>query len=187
MIQHNRFIEGLISKDEKIILEIYEIVFPRVLKFVKTNSGNRSDAEDVFQKALMQIMARLQIKRFEITSAFESYLFVACKNLWRKELIKRKKELTNQALLEPLDEHRSLAISALEQERWDFFQEMILKLSDNCKLILGKFFNKIPYKQIALELDYADESVVRQRVFKCKKKLTELIQDDSRFNELKNL
>lgn len=183
----NRFIEGLISKDEKIILEIYEIVFPRVLKFVKTNSGNSFDAEDVFQKALMQIMARLEVKRFEITSAFESYLFVACKNLWRKELIKMKREVTNYTLIEPQDEHRSLAISALEQERWEFFQDMILKLSDNCKTILDKFFNKIPYKQIALELGYADESVVRQRVFKCKKKLTELIRSNSRYNELKNL
>ena len=43
------------------------------------------------------------------------------------------------------------------------------------------------YKDIAIELDYNDENVVRQRVFKCKKKLIEMITKDSRFKQLKTL
>ena len=45
----------------------------------------------------------------------------------------------------------------------------------------------MPYKIIADELEYANENVVRQRVFKCKNKLIELIKKDARFKELKEI
>ena len=95
--------------------------------------------------------------------------------------------VTNDAIKEQGSEERELARSILEQERWEFFQEKLEEISGNCKEILKRFFNKMPYKQIAEELDYNSESVVRQRVFKCKNKLTETIKKDVRFKELKEL
>jgi RNA polymerase sigma factor (sigma-70 family) len=183
----NYFITGLKTKNEKVILEIYQKVFPNIKHFVLQNKGQQADAEDVFQKALLQIMARVQVKSFEINSSFEAYLFVACKNLWRRELNKRKKLVTNDAIKEQGSEELELARGILDQERWEFFQEKLEEISGNCKEILKRFFNKMPYKQIAEELDYNSESVVRQRVFKCKNKLTETIKKDVRFKELKEL
>ena len=183
----NYFIAGLKKNNEKVILEIYHKVFPNVKYFVLENKGQHADAEDVFQKALLQIMARVQVKSFQIKSSFEAYLFVACKNLWRRELNKRKRLVTNDAIQEQGSEERELARSILEQQRWEFFQEKLEAISGNCKEVLKRFFNKMPYKQIAEELDYNSESVVRQRVFKCKNKLTETIKKDVRFKELKEL
>lgn len=183
----NYFITGLKNNNEKVILEVYQKVFPNVKYFVLENKGQHADAEDVFQKALLQIMARVQVKSFQINSSFEAYLFVACKNLWRRELNKRKRLVTNDAVKEQGSEERELARSILEQERWEFFQEKLEAISGNCKEVLKRFFNKMPYRQIAEELDYTSESVVRQRVFKCKNKLTETIKKDIRFKELKEL
>ena len=89
--------------------------------------------------------------------------------------------------MELKNEERDIALSTLEQERWEFFQEKLELISDNCKQILKRFFKKIAYKDIAIELNYNDENVVRQRVFKCKTKLTEMIKMDVRFKELKEL
>lgn len=183
----NYFIAGLKKRNEKVIVEIYQEVFPKVKHFVFHNKGRHADAEDVFQKALLQIMARVEVRAFEINSSFEAYIFVACKNLWRRELNKRKRLVTNETLKEQGSEERDLARSILEQERWEFFQEKLEEVTGNCKEILKRFFNKMPYKQIAEELDYSSESVVRQRVFKCKNKLTETIKKDVRFKELKEL
>ena len=141
----------------------------------------------MFQKALMQIMARVQVQSFKIKSTFEGYLFTACKNLWRRELNKQKLRVTNSEVVELKSEAQDLALSVLEQERWEFFQEKLEQISENCKEILKRFFKKIAYKDIAKELNYNDENVVRQRVFKCKNKLTEMIQTDNRFNQLKEL
>jgi hypothetical protein len=49
------------------------------------------------------------------------------------------------------------------------------------------FFAKIPYSHIAKEHGYSSETVVRQRVFKCKNKLIELIKKDPRYKSLKDV
>ena len=187
MKDSNYFIHGIKEKKEKIILEIYQQVFPQVKHFVIVNKGQQTDAEDVFQKALLQMIARVEVREFEIKSSFEAYLFVACKNLWRREINKRKRLVTSNAIMEQGSEERDLASSVLEQERWEFFQEKLEEISGNCREILKHFFNKIPYKKIAEELDYTNENVVRQRVFKCKNKLTKMIKTDVRFKQLKQL
>jgi len=156
------FLKGLQTKNEEVILEIYNTVFPKVSKFVINNSGNLEDAEDVFQKALMQIMARVTVRSFKIKSSFGAYLFTACKNLWRRELNKSKRMVTNSEFNEQVDESRDIARSALEQERREFFQEILERISENCKEILKRFFDKIPYSLIAKELNYKSDLVVRQ-------------------------
>lgn len=183
----NYFLNALYNNDEKIILEIYENNFRKVLKFVINNSGIQKDAEDVFQKALIQIITRVKVKQFEIKSSFDAYLFVACKNLWRRELNRRKKMVTYQVSFEPINEFKDTALSILEQERWEFFQEKLELISKNCKEILKYYFNKTPYKSIAEKLGYNNDLVVRQRVFKCKKKLIEMIKNDVRYNQLVEL
>ena len=77
--------------------------------------------------------------------------------------------------------------SDLVQERWELFTEKLEVLSENCKKILEKFFRKVSYKNIVKELGYSSETVARQRVFKCKKKLMETITSDIRYKSLKEL
>ena len=77
--------------------------------------------------------------------------------------------------------------STLEQEKWDLFREKLAEISDNCRTILQMFFNKMSSRDIMEELDYASETTVRQRVFKCKTQLIKRIQQDSRYEELKDL
>lgn len=181
------YLKALLNNDTEQILHIYENCFPNVKRFIMQNKGQQSDAEDVFQKALLQLTVRYRKEAFEITSSFEAYLFTVCKNLWRRELNKSKQEVTIDGVVELKNEDREMALSVLEQERWEFFQEKLNLISENCKQILKRFFKKVAYKDIATELDYNDENVVRQRVFKCKSKLTEIIKQDIRFKELKEI
>lgn len=187
MKDHSIYLKALLNSDTKKILEIYKTCFPNVKRFVIQNKGDQADAEDIFQKALLQLAVRYKKEQFEIKSSFDAYLFTVCKNLWRRELNKSKQEVTIDGVVELKSEARDIALSALEQERWEFFQEKLELISENCKQILKRFFKKVAYKDIAIELDYSDENVVRQRVFKCKTKLTEMIKQDKRFNELKEL
>jgi len=67
------------------------------------------------------------------------------------------------------------------------FIEKLGEMSSNCKQVLTMFFAKQSYAEMLEQTDYTSETVVRQRVFKCKKKLAELIKNDKRYNELKGL
>jgi len=186
MKENDHYIQGIFEANERVISEIYSSFFNKTLSFVLRNNGQEVDAEDVFQKALMQISARIKTKRLTtLHSSFEAYLFTACKNLWRRELNKNKKtRVTNEGVHELVSEEHDMAYALLEQERWELFREKLDNLSDNCKVVVELFLKKVSYSDIVLKFGYSSETVARQRVFKCKAKLIQLIKGDDRFNIL---
>ncbi|WP_299255110.1 sigma-70 family RNA polymerase sigma factor [uncultured Aquimarina sp.] len=184
MKNNEYFIDGILQSDEKVITDIYTNFFPKCLKFVLHNKGQQMDAEDIFQKVLMQISARIRCRALKtINSTFEAYMFTACKNLWRRELNKRKR-VTNTEVKELVSEESDMAYALLEQERWELFKEKLEKLSDNCKEVLMLFLKKVSYADIVVQLSYSSETVARQRVFKCKAKLIKNVKSDERFKNL---
>mgnify|MGYP000526233650 CR=1 FL=1 len=187
MNKNSRFLEALVQGNSSVISGIYETSFPSVKKFIFNNKGQLADAEDIFQKALLQIAVRYQKEKFEIKTHFEAYLFTVCKNLWRRELNKHKNKVTNEKIIELHSEENDNAFAVLELKRQELFIEKLNLISINCKQILTLFFAKTPYNEIVTMLDYSSETVVRQRVFKCKKKLTDLIKNDSSYNSLREL
>lgn len=187
MLEDSPFLKALSNNDSVGIKKIYDLVFPKVLKFIIQNKGQLADAEDIFQKALIQITVRYKREPFTIKSSFEAYLFTACKNLWRRELNKSKNRVTDSGIVELKSEESDMALATLEQERWELFSEVLKTLSENCRKVLQLFFNKKSHAIIANELGYSSELVVRQRVFKCKTKLTEMIKKDKRYNSLREL
>ena len=182
-----RYLNALLQENSSEILNIYKENFPATRRFILQNKGQVEDAEDIFQKALVQIAVRYRKEPFEIKSSFEAYLFTACKNLWRRELNKSKRRVTFQQEMEHRDEERDNALALLEQKRWEMLREHMTYLTESCQKVLELFFAKVPYKQIVDQLDYNSENVVRQRIFRCKQKLTDKIKEDHRFNSLQNL
>jgi RNA polymerase sigma factor (sigma-70 family) len=176
------YTEGIASGDDKVLLEIYNDFLPMVKRFVKKEAGGASDAEDVFNQVLMQLYARMKVKHFEIESTFEGYLFTACKNIWRREFNKKiKTRVTNESYVEHMDRTEDGARAILEQEKWELFQDRFEQLSENCKKILQLHLEKVSGKEIMKRLDYASESTVRQRIFKCKSSLVKQIRNDKRY------
>ena len=181
------YLESLIKGDSTKIQDIYEKSFPAVRNFVLNNKGTAEDAEDIFQKALLQIAVRYQREPFEIRTEFHIYLFAVCKNLWRREINKSKNRVTNDDFGNLYTDEQESALALVEQKRYELFKEKLNLISENCKKILALYFAKTSYADIVKAGGYNSETVARQRVFKCKKKLTDLIKEDDRFNNLKDL
>lgn len=181
------YLEALVNGDSKLLLQMYNNNFVKVRNFILNNNGGLEDAQDVFQKALLQIAIRYKKEKFVIETNFEAYLFTVCKNLWRRELNKKKIKVTDSAFIEPYSEADEFAYMILEQKREELFKEKFLMLSENCRRILELFFSKMTYSQIIEVTEYNSETVARQRVFKCKSKLIDLIKSDVRYKTLKEL
>ncbi|WOI21579.1 RNA polymerase sigma factor [Nonlabens ulvanivorans] len=182
-----KYLRALLTSDSAVISELYKDTLPKVKKFVVQNKGSVEDGEDVFQKALVQIAVRYKKNPFSIKSSFKAFLFTACKNLWRRELNKSSHWVTKDIEEEQFYMKNEDAHVLLEQERLELFQAALGLSSDNCKSILEMFFNDVSYADMVKDLAYSSETVARQRVFKCKKKLIELIKDSPRFNALREL
>jgi len=181
------FLKCLRNGNNKGIRKIYQDIFPKIRSYILKREGNEDQAKDIMQKALMQLSTRAQDQNFSISSSFEAYFMTICKNLWIREVKKQKNMVTNTTVLNLVSEDIDIATSTFEQEKWELFQEKLNLISENCKELLKLFFNKVSYKKIATLKGYANENTVKQRMFKCKTKLKEAIQKDSRFTDLKAL
>ena len=180
----NALLHQFAQGDKEVIKMLYEKVFPKVISYVGKNNGNYDDAQEIFQKALFEIIVRHKTKGIDIKSTFEGYIFTVCRNLWMKELNSRKRQVRNDTYIElKVDEDNTIA-SIIDQERWDLFEEKLKLLSDNCRALLKDFFDKVPYKLIVKKFNYSCENVAFQRVFKCKKRLGDLIRTDTRYKDL---
>ena len=179
------FLEALANGDDKLIYIIYKNNFPNIKNFIIANKGQIQDAEDIFQKGLMQLSVRYRKKKFEISSSFEAYFYTVCKNLWRRELNKKKIRVTDDKVKELVNIEHDSALALIEMKRQELFIEKLNLISQNCKKILDLYFSKISYSEILKLTNYDSENVVRQRVFKCKKHLTKLIIEDHKFSYLK--
>lgn len=183
-INNHPQIELLCNGDSQTLKALYRDFFPKFRGFVLKNSGSSEDAEEVFQNALFQLIARAKTSGVQINSSFESYLFVVCKNLWFKEINSRKKQVRNDGVIELKSEDQNDLEGILYQKRWDLFDEMLQKLSSNCQELLKAYFNKTAYSVIVETFGYANENTAFQRMFKCKKRLAELVKNDVRFKNL---
>ena len=184
-VNHPQLI-ALMNGDEQTVKLLYETLYPKVTTFIYKNKGTDTDAEEIFHNALFQLICRAKVKSVKINTSFEAYIFTICKNLWYQELNKRKKEVRNEGVFELKSEIgvNTHIESILYQERWDLFEEMFLRLSDNCQQLLKDYFNKVSYDEITKKFSYTTKNVAFQRIFKCKKRLTELIKMDARFKKL---
>ena len=177
-------IEALIMGDTRLLKKLYEVLLPKFSSYVYKNSGTYEDAEEVFQDALYQLIVRAKVSGIKIEGSFEGYVFTVCRNLWFKELKKRKKRVRNDDVFELKDEDESHVIAILQQERWDLFEKMMKDLSEKCSDLLKAYFNNVSYKAIVKKFSYATENAAFQRVFKCKKQLMKLVKSNPKYKNL---
>ncbi|MEM6685705.1 MAG: RNA polymerase subunit sigma, partial [Bacteroidota bacterium] len=136
MKDSERYINALITGNEKVTKEIYNKLFPKIKSYILKNRGDAQDASDVFHDGLMYIIVSQKEKRSLIQS-FEAYVFVVCKNIWKRTL-KNKVIKTDALTLE--DKEEELSTFIVEQELFDFYIKKFELLSTNCKEILGSYF-----------------------------------------------
>jgi len=175
--------EAFFKGESREIEILYKVLLPKVTSFILKNKGSIDDATEIFQEALFQIIARSRVKSIKINTSLEAYIYTVCRNLWYQELKKRKKEVRNEGIFE-LKSEDDTVYAMMQQDRWDLFEKMFLKLSENCQKLLKAYFDKVSYDKIKDTFKYATKNTAFQRIFKCKKRLTELVQGANNFKNL---
>ncbi len=174
------YIEALINNNEPLIKEIYDLVFPKVKKFIINNGGDLEDVQDIFHDALIYIIAVQKENDLKIQS-FEAYIFTICKNMWKRA---SKKRVMKSEFPTLTDDGSDLESFILEQECFEFYIEKFQLLSENCQEILSEYFNGQSYEDLMIEHSYSTINTIRQRVYKCRVKLTNLIKKDLRYKKI---
>ena len=91
-LSDEEIVAGLRKRDNRVLQYIYKNTFNPVKQLVLNNAGSDNDAEDIFQEALIIVFKKLkEDQKFELTSAFTTYIYSISRLLWLKHLRNIKK------------------------------------------------------------------------------------------------
>jgi len=175
-------LEGIRLNDTDTLEYIYKKFYPSIKNFIILNSGAEDDAKDIFQECIIVIYRRLKKeKNFAISCSFKTYMFSISKNLWLKEIERRKIEqvkIRNTEEFEVVDCEMGESVSSSVEDRFKLYQNHYLSLSKDCQQVLRLFMEKVSLKEIARIMGYASEKYAKKRKYQCKEILVKRIKND---------
>jgi RNA polymerase sigma factor (sigma-70 family) len=182
-------ITGIKSQDMVMIKYIYKKFFHQVSVFIKSNSGSRMDAEDIFQDALVIIYKKIASGSLELISSFKTYLYSVCRHLWLKRLNMKglSVKYDDLSVAGNFEETTGLDELSIECEKYNLFNKHFLSLSANDRKVLGLFLKKVPLSEIASIMGYKSYAYAKVRKYICKEKLKNAILNDPRYREIISL
>jgi len=90
-VTDQELLQGLRTHDRKVVEQVYTLVRPGLIKYVRDNSGTRDEASDVIQEAMLAAYMHISKEDFALTSALSTYIQGIGRNLWLKHLDRYKK------------------------------------------------------------------------------------------------
>lgn len=163
---------------------LYNREFPKVLSYIKKNSGQKEDAQDVFQEALMTFFSYVKLNKFDDKQDIGAFMFVVAMNAWRKKNRKQK-------MFELTEDHKNVLVeddfyeSFFNKERAVFVKALLSQIGDNCKEILSlSIYEQLSLVEIAQRMDYDNPGTVKTRIYKCKQKLLKLLKGNKKVLEI---
>lgn len=141
-----QILKGILRHDNLILQYIYKEFYYKVNLFVKNNSGNEDDANDVFQEAIIIIYRKLKENDLVLEkNTFPSYLFSVSRFLWLRELEKQRVE--RQKISESLPFQHDIYDDDLVElvkrnEEYSLYQKHFMNLSTDCQKLCSCFLKK---------------------------------------------
>ena len=137
------YVDGLVQNNSAVIQSIYKKFVPKVKNYIRINSGDDDQAQDVIQEVLITIYNQAKTSGLQLNCPFDAYFFLLCKRRWLNEI---KKSSNKEVTLK--DENVSIDESVQEMtfqtevfdEKQSLFDEMFQKLGEKCQEVLKLSF-----------------------------------------------
>ena len=156
--------------DEGALEELYKQHYRMMTRMILSNSGTEDEAKDVYQDALIVFWQKARSGKLVLTSKMSTYIYSICKNLWRKEL-DRKKRLAHEQKDSPV------FMDDESEERAKIIHQCINQLGDTCKKVLMYYyFDRMSMQEIADQLGFANTNTAKTKKYKCKQKLDNIVK-----------
>ena len=182
------FIAGLADNDSAIIQSIYKKFVPKVVSYIRDNSGDEDQAQDVVQEIMILLFNQAKAKKLQLTCPFDAYFFLLCKRKWLNEL----KKSANKGVTIPDDftstnetTEEMVAQTETFEEKQQLFDTMFQRLGEKCQEVLKLSFTLKSMEEVAEKL-HVTYGYARKKKSLCTGQLTQWIHEHSSFKSLKN-
>ncbi|MBK6931533.1 MAG: sigma-70 family RNA polymerase sigma factor [Saprospirales bacterium] len=146
------------------------------LAHVGKYGGNRQDAEDVFQEAVIVFDRKLRQGAFRGESNLETYFMGIVRWYWFNEQHRtgRGAFVTNENPPEP-PPGGNPELEYLLTERREQLDKLIEQLADKCRNLLKMYQLDFSMDEIARLMGYANSGVAKKEAFLCRQRLRTLL------------
>ena len=172
--------QGEREATEQIYRQNYRIINGWLLK----NGGSATDADDLFQEAMVVLFSKAQSEEFRLTCSIGTYLFAISKHLWYKKLQRKSRDPI--ALLDNTgndDEENDNGIAYEEdvdahEEReahYNQLDEALEQIGEPCRSILKAYYHQDKSMQeIAADFGYTNTDNAKTQKYKCLTRLKKI-------------
>jgi RNA polymerase sigma factor (sigma-70 family) len=172
--------QGEREATEQIYRQNYRIINGWLLK----NGGSATDADDLFQEAMVVLFSKSQSEEFRLTCSVGTYLFAISKHLWYKKLQRKSRDPI--ALLDNTgndDEENDNGIAYEEdidahEEReahYNQLDEALEQIGEPCRSILKAYYHQDKSMQeIAADFGYTNTDNAKTQKYKCLTRLKKI-------------
>lgn len=157
---------------EKAFKKLYHL-YPRIEKLVLSKGGNKDDASDVFQEALIILNRNLQTSDFKLTSSFYTYIYSVSRFVWSD----LQKSHTKQQLQELNTQEVQVFQEVIEEKNYQLAEHAFLEIGKRCQQLLQLFYHQaMSFKDIAQVMQFKSSKIAKNQKYKCLQKAKDIYQ-----------
>jgi len=177
-----KLFEGLKHGDRKAINEIYKNISPKVIYWVKNNSGSEEDGYDIFQESLEIILLKIE----SLNSSLGGLIMRIAQRKWIDKLRKNKVSIisADNSLSENIQAYEDQAV--VEHEKHKLMDHTFSKLSALCQKIIIALKKGSTVDEIVRTLEMSSANTLYRRKSACIERWSILIKEQNSYKELFN-
>lgn len=173
----NEIIRAVAERDQVAINSsmnfLYKEHFHVIKSFILKNSGNLDEANDLFQDALVIFYVKVRKGEYKNTSSLKTYLFGIARNLWLKELRRRRIAQKHLTVEGDIDFQEELII----QESQVTIRKVMELINEECKrLLMDFYFEGQSMAQLTDRYGLGSEAATKNKKYRCLQKLINLVK-----------
>jgi RNA polymerase sigma factor (sigma-70 family) len=176
----DRLIDMIRTGDDEALVQLYRENRRMVVSYVLKNNGSGDDADDLLQEAVVILWERVRTGRFDRTAKLSTFLYATVRNLWRRRLAAKRREVPAEPADDPPDEGAASPLDdMIDSERSRQIASALGRIGEPCRTLLILFYwEELPMEEIATRMHFANADTVKSKKYQCKKALQQLLNDE---------
>lgn len=167
--QDRILLERLKENEQEAYLSLYHLYYPDLARYVIRNSGNKEDAEDVFQETMLVLLHKIRENDFQLNAELKTFLYAINRNQWLKKLRSRHISLPLESIENSNSNEDAIDIDLQQhQQSESWLQRLFENITGHCVVLITRIFLKQHEPEVLIkELGYKNSHTFQNQKYKC--------------------